>query len=141
MNDTYANCRGGSSLVVLSTRARTVMCEVEIVMRLLAWDDREPWSRAALECALGSYPLDLSDALSNLAVSGVICLSEERVSLSCAARNLMLHLGAEALTVDTPCGVSGSRHETRSCAATFTVLFDGDIRKSRHPWKESDAEK
>ena len=81
----YLSCM---SLAVLSTRVRIGMCEVEIVKRLLASDGFEPWTRAALECVVVGAPLDVSDALSNLAAADVICLSEGRVALArhCAGR-------------------------------------------------------
>jgi hypothetical protein len=74
-------------LAGFSTRARTGLCEVEVVKRLLAIDDREGWTRAALECSVAGSPLDVSDALSNLAAMRVIHLSEERVALSRTARD------------------------------------------------------
>jgi hypothetical protein len=110
MNDRYrAAYPPGMSLSLLSTRVRTGMCEVGVVKQLLARDDREVWTRAVLECAVAGNPLDVSDALSNLAVAGVIHLSEERVELARTARDLLLGLGAEVLPAVAPCGRIGSR--------------------------------
>lgn len=111
MNNMYAV--GPQELVAaLSTHTRTAMCEVEVVRRLLhACDDRCPWARAALECAIGGNPLDVSDALSNLADVGVIRLSEEYVTLSRTAHDLMFNLKAEVLKADAPCGAIRSRRK------------------------------
>lgn len=107
MNNEYAT---GGSLTALSTHARTAMCEVDVVKRLLvARDECHSWTRAALECAVGGNPLDLSDALSNLADAGIICLSEDRVTLSRAVHDLMFNLRAEVLKADAPCGAVRSR--------------------------------
>jgi hypothetical protein len=109
----------GMSLAVLSTRVRTGMCEVGVVKRLLARDDCEPWPRAALECAVAGNPLDVSDALSNLAAAGVIHLSEERVALSRTARGLMCHLRSEVLPADAPCGANLVPARAGSCAGAY----------------------
>lgn len=77
---------------VLGTRARIGMCEVRALALLCARGAGEAWPRAALECALAGNPLDVSDALSNLAADGVICLSEQCVMLSRTA--LMVVHGA-----------------------------------------------
>jgi hypothetical protein len=72
----------GASLAVPSTEARTGMCEVEVVKRLLDHGNRDPLTRVQLERMIGGNPLDPSDALHNLAAVGVICLSEESVTLA-----------------------------------------------------------
>lgn len=97
----YAQQRGCyGSHAVLSTQARTKMCEVGVLRCLVAPDGREPWTRAGLECGVGGDPLDLSDALHNLRTAGVIHLSEERVILSRTARERITGLG---LLTGQPC--------------------------------------
>jgi predicted transcriptional regulator len=76
----------GGSLATPSTEQRTRMREIEIIKRLLARRDRDPWSRAQLERVVGGDPLDLSDALRNLNAAGVVHLSEDNVTVSRAAR-------------------------------------------------------
>lgn len=84
----------GGLLAVPSTEVRTGLCEVEAVKRLLVREGRDPWTRVQLERAIGGNPLDLSDALHNLAVAGVIRLSEESVTLTSAVYDSMLYLTA-----------------------------------------------
>ncbi len=91
MNSRHVAYPPGMPLTGLSTRARTEMCEVEVVKRLLTRDDCGAWTRAALECSVAGNPLDVSDALSNLAAASVIHLTEERVVLSRTARDLICH--------------------------------------------------
>jgi len=91
-NSTRTERWGGGPPVAPSTEARTATCEVEVVKRLLARESREPWTRVQLERAIRSNPLDLSDALHNLAAVGLIRLSEARVTLTPDAHDSMLYL-------------------------------------------------
>jgi transcriptional regulator with XRE-family HTH domain len=64
----------------------TRLLEARVFATLRAREHRDPYARAQLERRLaGANPLDLSDALRNLAEAGVINLGEERVTLSRAA--------------------------------------------------------
>jgi hypothetical protein len=76
------------------------VCEVEVVKRLLAREGRDRWTRVQLESSIGGNPRDLSDALYNLAAVGVICVSEESVTLTSAADDSMLYLEIAALTAN-----------------------------------------
>jgi predicted transcriptional regulator len=75
------------------TEERTRMHEVEILKQLLAREDREVWTCAQLERAVGDDPLDLSDALRNLNAAGVIHLSEDSVTVSRTA-SWTIHLAS-----------------------------------------------
>jgi hypothetical protein len=130
MNSVYAVGPHDELVAALSTHARTVMCEVEVVRRLLlARDVRHTWTRAGLERAIGGNPLDLSDALSNLADVGVIALSEEPVMLSRTAHDVQPGSGGfesgRAMWGDPVPAL------TSSCAGTnFLAVRDrGELRK------------
>jgi len=100
MRSAYMEC--GPFAAPGSTQQRIRTHEVDVLEVLLFSDDCSPWSRARLERVIGGNPLDLSDALHNLAVAGLIHLSENSVTLSRVTRVTMQSV-SEALAVSAPC--------------------------------------
>lgn len=83
-----------------STEQRISRCEVDVLAFLL--DQERPPTRVQLEHEIDGDPLDLSNALDNLAAAGLLDLSERSVTLTRRAR-LTRQTVADTLAVSGSC--------------------------------------
>ena len=117
-----------------STEQRISRCEVDVLAFLL--DQERPPTRVQLEHEIDGDPLDLSNALDNLAAAGLLDLSERSVTLTRRAR-LTRQTVADTLAVSGSCTRSVCSAPARSPPPSRVARSDRYVASSRRVSSES----